>query len=126
MHVLEGGRSTEGYKMGIKKMSGNEYTGFIIEAASARWKAGDIKFRLFPDGSFEYSLLDRSKKKRESDHRPSWQSANYRIKEQRVKKGAVLFLITIAGNHNTKRYCCRLHKPVHRCLHCLQHYNKPG
>lgn len=61
--ALEGVWSTEGYKIGIKKVSGNEYTGFIIEAASALWKAGDIKFKLFPDGSFEYSMLDRSKKK---------------------------------------------------------------
>ncbi|MEI3797072.1 MULTISPECIES: S41 family peptidase [unclassified Chitinophaga] len=60
---LEGVWSTEGYRIGIKKLSGNEYTGFIIGAESASWKAGDIKFRLFPDGSFEYSMLDRSKKK---------------------------------------------------------------
>lgn len=60
--ALEGIWSTEGYKIGIKKGSGNEYTGFIIEAKSTLWKAGDIKFRLFPDGSFEYLLLDRSKK----------------------------------------------------------------
>ncbi|MGF6847441.1 hypothetical protein QFZ51_002676 [Chitinophaga sp. W3I9] len=60
--TLEGVWSTEGYKIGIKKGSRNEYTGFIIAAASTQWKAGDIKFRLFPDGSFEYLMLDRSKK----------------------------------------------------------------
>jgi hypothetical protein len=59
---LEGVWSTEGYKIGIKKVSKNDYTGFIIEAKSALWKAGNIKFRLFTDGSFEYALLDRSKK----------------------------------------------------------------
>lgn len=60
--VLEGVWSTEGYKIGIRKVSENEYTGFIINATSTLWRAGDIKFKLFRDGSFEYALLDRSKK----------------------------------------------------------------
>jgi hypothetical protein len=59
---LEGVWSTEGYKIGIKKLNENEYTGFIINATSTLWRAGDIKFKLFQDGSFEYALLDRSKK----------------------------------------------------------------
>lgn len=61
--TLEGIWSTEGYKIGVKKETGNEYTGFIIEAKSTLWKAGEIKFKLFSDGSFEYLLLDRSKKR---------------------------------------------------------------
>ncbi|PTT01681.1 hypothetical protein DBR11_06770 [Pedobacter sp. HMWF019] len=60
--ALEGVWSTEGYKIGIKKVSENEYTGFIINAKSTLWRVGDIKFKLFQDGSFEYALLDRSKK----------------------------------------------------------------
>ncbi len=59
---LEGVWSTEGYTIGIKKGNNNEYTGFIIAATSTLWKAGDVKFKLFQNGSFEYALLDRSKK----------------------------------------------------------------
>lgn len=61
--VLEGVWSTDGYKIGIKKGIGNDYTGFIIEAEATSWKAGNIKFKLFGDGSFEYLLRDRSKRK---------------------------------------------------------------
>jgi hypothetical protein len=61
--ALEGVWSTEGYKIGIKKGAENGYTGFIIEAESALWKAGNIKFKLFSDGSFEYLLLNRAKRK---------------------------------------------------------------
>ncbi len=60
--TLEGVWLTEGYQIGIKKLNENEYIGFIIEAKSTLWKAGDIKFRLFKNGAFEYALLDRSKK----------------------------------------------------------------
>ncbi|KQB98629.1 hypothetical protein AQF98_21555 [Pedobacter sp. Hv1] len=60
--ALEGVWTTEGYKIGVKKINENEYVGFIIEAKSTSWKAGDIKFRLFKNGSFDYALLDRSKR----------------------------------------------------------------
>lgn len=58
---LEGIWLTDGYKIGIKKNRLNEYTGFIIEASSASWKAGDLKFRLLPDNRFEYVLMDKTK-----------------------------------------------------------------
>lgn len=59
---LEGVWSTDGYKIGIKKTNTNEYVGFIIEASSNSWKAGDVKFKIFSDRKFEYLLGDKSKK----------------------------------------------------------------
>ena len=59
---LEGVWSTDGYKIGIKKTKPDEYVGFIIEAASNSWKAGDVKFKIFSDHKFEYLLMDKSKK----------------------------------------------------------------
>lgn len=58
---LEGIWLTDGYKIGIKKNRPNEYTGFIMEAASSSWKMGDLKFRLLPDNRFEYVLMDKTK-----------------------------------------------------------------
>jgi len=59
---IEGIWNTEGYKIGINKVGIDEYTGFIIQAKSTVWKAGELKFKLLPDGRFEYTMLDKSKK----------------------------------------------------------------
>ena len=59
---FEGVWADDSYKVGLKKSGENEYVGFIIEARSPLWKPKEIKFRLLPDGKFEYALLDRSLK----------------------------------------------------------------
>lgn len=61
--ILEGVWSTDAYRIGLKKVGKDEYAGFIIEAKSSSWKPGDVKFKLFSDGSFVYALMDRSLKK---------------------------------------------------------------
>jgi len=60
--TLEGVWSTDGYRIGITKLSKGEYVGFIIEAESSQWKPKEIKFRLFSNGTFEYALRDKSLK----------------------------------------------------------------
>jgi len=60
--TLEGVWSTDGYRIGIKKLGKDEYVGFIIEAESTQWKPKEIKFRLFSNGTFEYALRDKSLK----------------------------------------------------------------
>lgn len=59
---LEGIWTTDGYKIGIKKTSENNYVGFIISADAAVWKPKEIKFKLFPNGNFEYALRDKTLK----------------------------------------------------------------
>lgn len=59
---LEGIWSTDGYRIGVKKVGKDEYVGFIIEAESAQWKPKEIKFKLFANGTFEYALRDKSLK----------------------------------------------------------------
>ena len=59
---LEGVWSTDGYRIGIKKLGATEYVGFIIEAESSHWKPKEIKFKLFPNGTFEYALRDKTLK----------------------------------------------------------------
>lgn len=59
---LEGIWSTDGYRIGVKKLGKGEYDGFIIEAESTQWKPKEIKFKLFSNGTFEYALRDKSLK----------------------------------------------------------------
>lgn len=56
---LEGIWKSGAYKVGIVKEN-NEYRGFIIEADTAYWKPGEIKFRLFENGKAFYYLRDHS------------------------------------------------------------------
>lgn len=58
---LEGIWKTDGYTIGIKK-TGKDYVGFIIAADAAVWKPKEIKFKLFPNGNFEYALMDKTLK----------------------------------------------------------------
>jgi len=60
---LEGVWSTDGYRIGVKKVNENEYRGFIIEAQASVWKPGDLKFVANTDGQFEYIVMDKSVKK---------------------------------------------------------------
>ncbi|MBI5402249.1 MAG: hypothetical protein HY959_02515 [Ignavibacteriae bacterium] len=57
--TLEGIWKSGAYKIGIIKME-TEYQGFIIEADTAYWKPGEIKFRLFENGKAFYYLRDHS------------------------------------------------------------------
>ncbi|RYF25532.1 MAG: hypothetical protein EOO42_03610 [Flavobacteriales bacterium] len=61
--AFEGIWTTDGYKIGIKKINASEYVGFIIEAQSSTWKPKDIKFKLFANGDFDYGMRDKSIKK---------------------------------------------------------------
>ncbi|RZJ75340.1 MAG: hypothetical protein EOO45_05910 [Flavobacterium sp.] len=56
----EGIWSNDTYTFGIKKTNAKQYTGFIIESKYKEWKPGDIKFKLYANGTFEYALLDRT------------------------------------------------------------------
>ncbi|NMH29317.1 S41 family peptidase [Flavobacterium silvaticum] len=60
--AYEGIWSNGQYTFGIKKTNANEYTGFIIDSKYTEWKPGDIKFKLYTTGAFEYYLLDRTLK----------------------------------------------------------------
>lgn len=60
--TLEGVWKTDGYRIGVKRLSKNEYVGFIIEAQSPLWKPKEIKFRLLANGTFEYALRDKTLK----------------------------------------------------------------
>lgn len=60
---FEGVWKDNAYEVGIKKISEKEYIGFIINADPAYWKPGEIKFRLFADGSYEYYTQDHSLQK---------------------------------------------------------------
>ncbi|MFC3755707.1 S41 family peptidase [Chryseobacterium tructae] len=57
---FEGIWENDSYEVGIKKINEKEYAGFIIKADPAYWKANEIKFKLFSDGSYEYYLPDHS------------------------------------------------------------------
>lgn len=59
----EGIWSNETYTLGVKKTGDKEYTGFVIRSPFDTWQPGDIKFRLYTDGTFAYAMLDRSLKK---------------------------------------------------------------
>ena len=50
------------YDIGIIKKNNTEYTGFITSSGSRFWKPKEVKFRLFPDGKYEYYALDKSLK----------------------------------------------------------------
>lgn len=50
------------YDIGITKKNSTEYTGFITASSSKFWKPKEVKFRLFPDGKYEYYALDKSLK----------------------------------------------------------------
>lgn len=52
----------ESYKVGIKKAGATEYVGFIIKEDSNSWKPKEIKFKLHPNGKFEYFMMNRSAK----------------------------------------------------------------
>jgi hypothetical protein len=50
------------YDIGITKKNSTEYTGFITSSSSKFWKPNEVKFRLFPNGKYEYYALDKSLK----------------------------------------------------------------
>ncbi|WP_343523987.1 S41 family peptidase [Pedobacter sp.] len=54
----EGIWANENYVFGVKKTGSIEHTGFIIDSKYPQWKSKNIKFKLFPNGTFEYALLD--------------------------------------------------------------------
>jgi len=56
---LEGIWKSGAYKVGIIKVD-EEYKGFIVDADTAYWKPGEIKFRLFKNGKAFYYLRDHS------------------------------------------------------------------
>lgn len=57
---LEGVWRDDKYKIGLTKTGENEYVGFIIEADPNYWKPGEIKFKLFANGNYEYYMQDHS------------------------------------------------------------------
>lgn len=57
---FEGIWKNDTYEIGITRVKPNEYVGFIIWADPKFWKAKEIKFRLFGNGSFEYKMQDHS------------------------------------------------------------------
>lgn len=50
------------YEIGITKKSNNEYIGFVIKSNSDFWKPKEVKFKLFPDGKYEFYSFDKTKK----------------------------------------------------------------
>lgn len=42
------------YTIGITEATKNEYVGFVIKSGSKLWEPKEVKFRLFPDGTYEY------------------------------------------------------------------------
>ncbi|MFO7894030.1 MAG: S41 family peptidase [Longimicrobiales bacterium] len=58
---LEGIWETPGYEVGITARDDGGYAAFIIEADTAYWKPGEIKFRLYDDGRADYSMRDHSR-----------------------------------------------------------------
>lgn len=50
------------YEIGITKNSDGVQVGFVISSSSAFWKPNEIKFRLYPDGKFEFYGFDKTLK----------------------------------------------------------------
>lgn len=50
------------YEIGITKNEDKSYTGFVITSSSGFWKPRETKFKLLPDGKFEFYLLDKTLK----------------------------------------------------------------
>lgn len=51
-----------GFEIGISKNSDGTLTGFVMSATSAFWKPKEIKFRLYPDGKFDFYSFDKTLK----------------------------------------------------------------
>lgn len=51
------------YSIGLMKIKKNEYVGFVIKSSSKLWEPKEVKFRLLPDGTYEYYLKDHSVQK---------------------------------------------------------------
>lgn len=60
---LEGIWKNEAYQIGIKKITADQYVGFIISADPKYWKDKQVKFRLFANGTYEYVMQDHSLQK---------------------------------------------------------------
>ncbi len=56
---LEGIWSSFTYKVGTTRQD-SMYTGFIIDADTAFWKPGQVKFRLYTDGTADFYMRDHS------------------------------------------------------------------
>ncbi len=50
------------YEIGITKDSDGVQVGFVISATSAFWKPNETKFRLYPDGKYEFYTFDKTLK----------------------------------------------------------------
>lgn len=50
------------YDIGITKKSDGIQLGFVLSSTSAFWKPKEIKFRLYPDGKFEFYTFDKKLK----------------------------------------------------------------
>eukprot|EP01132_Coremiostelium_polycephalum_P015424 gene15424-18631_t len=51
-----------GYEIGITKNKDGGQLGFVMSSTSGFWKPGETKFRLFPDGKFEFYSFDKTLK----------------------------------------------------------------
>ncbi|WP_250253589.1 S41 family peptidase [Chryseobacterium sp. Marseille-Q3244] len=51
------------YTIGLIKTKKNEYVGFVIKSDSRLWEPKEVKFRLFPNGTYEYFDKDHNLKK---------------------------------------------------------------
>ena len=57
---IEGVWKSDHYEIGLKKLAGDDYVGFIIKADPKYWKQNEVKFRLFKNGTYEYYLQDHT------------------------------------------------------------------
>ncbi|TDQ11731.1 S41 family peptidase [Pedobacter metabolipauper] len=51
-----------GYEIGITKNNDGVQVGFVISSTSAFWKPNETKFRLYPNGKFEFYSFDKTLK----------------------------------------------------------------
>lgn len=51
------------YTIGLTKTNKNEYVGFVIKSSSKLWEPKEVKFRLFPNGTYEYFDKDHNLQK---------------------------------------------------------------
>ena len=51
-----------GYEIGITKNSDGVQVGFVISSTSTFWKPNETKFRLYPNGNYEYYTFDKTLK----------------------------------------------------------------
>lgn len=51
-----------GYEIGITKNKDGVQVGFVISSTSVFWKPNETKFRLYPDGKFEFYAFDKTLK----------------------------------------------------------------